>query len=36
MIETSFIEEAEDLKIHIFLLPDPESLQKMLKSIGVA
>ncbi len=36
MIETSFIEEEEDLRIHIFLLPDPDSLQKLLKSIGVA
>lgn len=36
MIETSFIEEQEDLKIHIFLLPGPDSLQKLLKSIGVA
>lgn len=36
MIETSFIEEQEDLKIHIFLLPDPDSLRKMLTAIGVA
>ncbi len=36
MIETSFIEEEEDLKIHIFLLPEPDSLQKLLKTIGVA
>ncbi|MGM0598223.1 MAG: chemotaxis protein CheC [Candidatus Rifleibacteriota bacterium] len=36
MIETSFIEEEEDLKIHIFLLPEPDSLQKLLKAIGVA
>ncbi|MEW6710433.1 MAG: chemotaxis protein CheC [Candidatus Riflebacteria bacterium] len=36
MIETSFIEAEEDLRIHIFLLPDPDSLKKLLKSIGVA
>lgn len=36
MIETSFIESAEDLRIHILLLPQPDSLTKLLKSIGVA
>ena len=35
MIETSFIESEEDLRIHIFLLPDPASLQLLLKKIGV-
>ncbi len=35
MIETSFIESEEDLRIHIFLLPDPASLQLLLQKIGV-
>lgn len=35
MIETSFIESEEDLRIHIFLLPGQDSLQKMLEKIGV-
>lgn len=35
MIETSFIESEEDLRIHIFLLPDPNSLQLLLQKIGV-
>lgn len=38
MIETSFSEAEEDLKIHVFLLPTPDSLAKLLDSlrIGVA
>lgn len=36
MIETSFIESKEDLKIHIFLLPAPASLELLLKKIGVS
>ncbi len=36
MIETSFIESEEDLKIHIFLLPNPASLELLLKKIGVS
>lgn len=36
MIETSFIESDEDMRIHILLLPQPDSLLKLLKSIGVA
>jgi chemotaxis protein CheC len=35
MIETSFIESEEDLKIHIFLLPEPKSLMLLLHKIGV-
>lgn len=36
MIETSFIESEEDLRIHIFLLPEPNSLVLLLKKIGVS
>lgn len=36
MIETSFIEEEEDMRIHIFILPAPDSLQKLLQKIGVS
>jgi len=36
MIETSFIESEEDLRIHIFLLPEPKSLVLLLKKIGVS
>lgn len=36
MIETSFIESEEDLRIHIFLLPDPASLTILLQKIGVS
>ena len=36
MIETSFMESAEDLRIHILLLPNTDALNKLLKSIGVA
>ncbi len=36
MIETSFIESEEDLRIHIFLLPEPASLVLLLKKIGVS
>lgn len=35
MLETSFIESEEDLKIHIFLFFEPESLSLLLKKIGV-
>lgn len=35
MVETEFFEEGEQVKGHFFLLPDPPSLQVMLKSIGV-
>lgn len=35
MIETSFIDCEEDLRIHIFLLPDPASLNLLLQKIGV-
>jgi chemotaxis protein CheC len=35
MIETSFIESEEDLRIHIFLLPEPKSLSLLLQKIGV-
>lgn len=34
MIETSFIEE-EDMRLHIFILPAPNSLKLLLKKIGV-
>lgn len=36
MIETSFVDFEEDLRIHIFLLPEPDSLQLLLKKIGVS
>lgn len=36
MIETSFIEEEEDMRIHIFILPAPDSLNLLLKKIGVS
>jgi chemotaxis protein CheC len=35
MIETSFIDCEEDLKIHIFLLPQPDSLNRLLQTLGV-
>ena len=35
MLETSFIEE-EDMRIHIFILPAPDSLRLLLQKIGVA
>lgn len=35
MVETEFFEEGEQVKGHFFLLPDPPSLQVILKSIGV-
>ena len=35
MIETSFIDSQEDLRLHIFLLPEPESLHKLLEYLGV-
>ncbi len=36
MLETSFIEEEEDMRIHIFILPAPDSLKLLLQKIGVA
>lgn len=36
MIETSFIEEEEDLRIHIFILPATNSLNLLLQKIGVS
>ena len=35
MIETSFIDNLENLKMHIFLIPDPASLETLLESLGV-
>ncbi len=35
MMETSFIEEQEDMRIHIFILPAPDSLKLLLQKIGV-
>ncbi|HOY65660.1 MAG TPA: chemotaxis protein CheC [Candidatus Ozemobacteraceae bacterium] len=35
MIETSFIESDENLKIHIFLMPDIDSLGHLLDQLGV-
>lgn len=35
MIETSFVESQENLRIHIFLLPDPASLDRLLEILGV-
>ncbi|MBF0547431.1 MAG: chemotaxis protein CheC [Candidatus Riflebacteria bacterium] len=35
MIETSFKDEVENLKMHIFLLPEPESLETLLEFLGV-
>jgi len=35
MIETSFIESDENLKIHIFLMPDINSLGHLLDQLGV-
>ena len=35
MLETSFVESEEDLKLHIFLLPDPDSLGHLLDLLGV-
>lgn len=35
MIETSFLDDEESLKIHIFLLPDPASLENLLELLGV-
>ena len=35
MIETSFKDNQENLTIHIFLLPDPVSLETLLESLGV-
>lgn len=36
MIETSFVDSEEDLRIHIFLLPEPASLNLLLQKIGVS
>lgn len=35
MIETSFLESNENLKMHIFLMPDPDSLEQLLYQLGV-
>ncbi len=35
MIETAFVECQENLRIHIFLLPDPASLDRLLEILGV-
>lgn len=35
MIETAFMDDVENLRIHIFLLPDPNSLETLLESLGV-
>ena len=35
MIETSFLESNENLKLHIFLMPDPDSLEQLLCQLGV-
>lgn len=35
MIETAFIESQENLRIHILLLPDPTSLDRLLEILGV-
>ncbi|OQA08228.1 MAG: hypothetical protein BWY66_01091 [bacterium ADurb.Bin374] len=35
MIETSFLESNEDLKLHIFLMPDHDSLEQLLCQLGV-
>lgn len=35
MIETSFVDNQEDLRIHILLLPAQNSLRKILEKIGV-
>ncbi|MBF0409322.1 MAG: chemotaxis protein CheC [Candidatus Riflebacteria bacterium] len=35
MIETSFKDDMENLKMHIFLLPEPESLGSLLEFLGV-
>ncbi|RCK77903.1 MAG: Chemotaxis protein CheC -- inhibitor of MCP methylation [Candidatus Ozemobacter sibiricus] len=35
MIETAFVESQENLRIHIFLLPDPASLDRLLEILGV-
>ncbi|MBI3038069.1 chemotaxis protein CheC [bacterium] len=35
MVETMFTDNQENLKMHIFLLPDPVSLELILSAIGV-
>ncbi|MBF0498630.1 MAG: chemotaxis protein CheC [Candidatus Riflebacteria bacterium] len=35
MIEASFIDNLENMKMHIFLLPDPDSLGTLLELLGV-
>lgn len=35
MIETSFLESNANLKLHIFLMPDPDSLEQLLCQLGV-
>lgn len=35
LIETMFLEDREDLEGHFFLIPDPESFDKIFKALGV-
>ena len=35
MIETSFFDDAQDLRMHIFLLPDPASILKLFDLLGI-
>lgn len=35
LIETKFLEDRQSLEGHFFLIPDPESFQKIFKALGV-
>lgn len=35
LIETTFLEDRQDLEGHFFLIPDPESFNKIFKALGV-
>ncbi|MDQ0059684.1 chemotaxis protein CheC [Paenibacillus harenae] len=35
LIETTFLEDRESLKGHFFLIPDPESFDKIFRALGV-
>ena len=35
MIETSFFDDLENMKIHIFLLPDPQSIGILFEHLGI-
>ncbi|HNV71702.1 MAG TPA: chemotaxis protein CheC [Candidatus Ozemobacteraceae bacterium] len=35
MIETSFFDDNQDLRMHIFLMPDAESIQKLFELLGI-